>query len=182
MVITAEQAIVMAGIYGDPISEMGFIVCLLIVIHIIHYLPNTNVFLEFKSLLSSESIYFFRRAPKHTETLLFRASVQFIRVGTVYYMRDEIVWKTFSNTGFGTGVRVGRHLLYCWPQVRTRCAFLCETPYIYSQNLLTLLNLLATVLVFTVFIYIKDVTSDRYHATSTAATRPIQATLPITAV
>ena len=41
------------------------------------------MFLEFNSLLSTESIYFFRRTPKHTETLLFRASVQFIRVGTV---------------------------------------------------------------------------------------------------
>ena len=35
--------------------------------------------------MSTKSIYFFRRTPKHTETLLFRANVQFIRVGTVGY-------------------------------------------------------------------------------------------------
>ena len=64
------------------LSQRTFIL-FIIFNQIIHYLPNTNIFLEFKSLLSSESIYFFRQTPKHTETLLFRVSVQFIRVGTV---------------------------------------------------------------------------------------------------
>ena len=64
------------------LSQRTFIL-FIIFNQIIHYLPNTNIFLEFKFLLSSESIYFFRQTPKHTETLLFRVSVQFIRVGTV---------------------------------------------------------------------------------------------------
>ena len=60
------------------------------------------MFLEFNSLLSTESIYFFRRTPKHTETLLFRASVQFIRVGTVRTINTTPGESTTLNwTGMG---------------------------------------------------------------------------------
>merc|ERR1712137_1074800 len=139
MVITIGQAIVyvMTGMYGDP-SDIGRGVCLLIVIQL--FIAGVIVLLLDELLQKGYGL--------GSGISLFIAT----------NICETIVWKAFSpttvNTGRGTefegAVIALFHLLATWPnkQLALREAF-------YRQNLPNVMNLLATIAVFSAVIYLQ---------------------------
>uniref|UniRef100_A0A3Q0STB1 Protein transport protein SEC61 subunit alpha n=1 Tax=Amphilophus citrinellus TaxID=61819 RepID=A0A3Q0STB1_AMPCI len=143
MIITIGQAIVyvMTGMYGDP-SEMGAGICLLIIIQL--FVAGLIVLLLDELLQKGYGL--------GSGISLFIAT----------NICETIVWKAFSpttvNTGRGTEFEGAIIALFHLLATRTDKVRALREAF-YRQNLPNLMNLIATVFVFSVVIYFQDASS-----------------------